>query len=125
MAARAQFASECERLLVAACDLPVAELPHLLGQLREIEATAMARLVTPQQNGHGDANPEPDSLLDIEQTAERLKVSADYLYRHWKELPFARKYDWGLRFNARGIDEYIRQQPASLYTRPRRGGPVR
>lgn len=111
-----QFAEDCdedcERLLAAAATLAVSELPRLLGRLREVEATAMMRLATPPPNGHATA--EHDSLLDIEhdvmldskQAARRLGVGVQYLYDHWKELPFARKYKYILRFSARGIEEY-------------------
>jgi hypothetical protein len=33
--------------------------------------------------------PVEDRLLDITEAAEILKTTKDYLYRHWRELPFA------------------------------------
>lgn len=83
---------------------PLQELPRLLGQLREAEAAAMARLCSVAQ----PANREPEQLLDVEEAAKRLNTSTDYLYRHWKKLPFARKEAWGLRFSASGLNAYIR-----------------
>lgn len=83
----------------------------------------MVRLMATAQPCNGSTHCADERLLDVEEAAKRLEVSKDYLYRHWKKLPFARKYDWGLRFRARGVDEYIRQQAPPLYTRPRRGGP--
>lgn len=51
-----------------------------------------------------------DKLLNIEEAAERLNVSEDWLYHHWKKLPFAVKLAKKLlRFSAQGIDEYIQR----------------
>ncbi len=116
---------ELQLVLTTVRQGPVEDLPRLLGELREVEAAAMVRLMVPAQSSNGGVGGHhaDEQLLDVEETAKRLTVSEDYLYRHWKKLPFARKYDWGLRFTARGVDEYIRHQASPLYTRPRRGGP--
>lgn len=91
-------------LLAAITNAPVAELPHLLGQLREAEACALRRLyVAP-----APATAQSERLLDVEETARRLNVSEDYLYRNWKKLPFSRKLDFGLRFSESGLNAYIR-----------------
>jgi hypothetical protein len=116
---------ELQLVLTTVSQGPVEDLPRLLGELREVETAAMVRLMTPTQSSNGGVGVHhaDEQLLDVEETAKRLKVSEDYLYRHWKKLPFARKYDWGLRFSAHGVDEYIRLEASPLYTRPRRGGP--
>lgn len=50
-----------------------------------------------------------DRLLNIEEAAERLHVSKDWLYHHWKKLPFAVKIAKKiLRFSAQGIDEFVK-----------------
>ena len=95
-----------EELLSEIQSVPQDQLPHLLGQLRELESVAMARLLSPQPITNDGAG---DRLLTIEQAAERLSTTTDYLYRHWKQLPFARKYPFGLRFSERGIAAYIRR----------------
>jgi predicted DNA-binding transcriptional regulator AlpA len=95
-----------EDVLVEIASLPVAELPHALGQLREAEAAAMARLLVPT----APAPPAEERLLDINEAAQRLGTTADYLYRHWKKLPFARKYPFGLRFSESGLAAYIRRR---------------
>jgi hypothetical protein len=91
-------------LLATISNAPVAELPHLLGQLREAEVSAMRRLYTPST----PAAPQSERLLDVAETAQRLNVSEDYLYRNWKKLPFARKLEFGLRFSESGLNAYIR-----------------
>ena len=95
---------ELQSALSAARQLPPEELPKLLGELEEIRCTAMARL---------SAVPVaalPEELLDVDEAARRLGMSKDYLYRHHARLPFARRIGRSLRFSARGIEDYIRQQ---------------
>jgi predicted DNA-binding transcriptional regulator AlpA len=49
-----------------------------------------------------------DRLLTIEETAAILNTSTDWLYRHWKKLPFAVQLSKKqIRFSARGIEEFI------------------
>jgi excisionase family DNA binding protein len=95
--------NELQTVLMAAQELPAGELPRLLGELEEIRCTAMARLTTPV------AVQRPDELLTVEQAAERLGVSVDYLYRNHSCLPFVRRMGRTLRFSSLGIDEYIGQ----------------
>jgi predicted DNA-binding transcriptional regulator AlpA len=91
-------------LVKLAEETPAAELPHLLGQLREAEATAMARLCTAPPATTSAA----ERLLTVEEAAARLGASTDWLYRHWRQLPFARKLPYGLRFSESGLNAYIR-----------------
>jgi predicted DNA-binding transcriptional regulator AlpA len=52
---------------------------------------------------------EPEVLLTVEQTAERLNMTKDALYRAAKTLPFAVRLGPGqLRFSSAGIDQWIR-----------------
>lgn len=90
---------------------PLIHLPHMLGQLRELEAHALARLCAGSRTME---TARSEQLLDITEAAKRLDASEHYLYRHWKTLPFAQKYGWGLRFSANGIDEYIRRRDMSV-----------
>ena len=54
--------------------------------------------------------PTEERLLTVEEAAKLLHTSKDFLYRHWRQLPFARKLSRKqLRFSPTGIDEYIRQ----------------
>lgn len=89
-------------------DLPIDELPKLIGELESIKAVAWARLIEPSP-----ASQEHDELLDAERAAERLGVSLDYLYRHHRQYPFTRRQGRKLLFSALGIDRYIRQQRGS------------
>jgi excisionase family DNA binding protein len=91
---------ELQSALTVAQQLDCSELPRLLGELEEIKCTALARLTSPTP-----ALPA-DELLTIEQAAERLSLSKQYLYQH-PELPFVRHMGRSLRFSANGISEYI------------------
>jgi excisionase family DNA binding protein len=97
---------ELQVVLGVARELPINDLPRLLGDLEEIRCTAMARLTAPA------GAQRPDELLTVEQAAERLEVSVDYLYRNHSRLPFSRRMGRNLRFSSLGIDEYIRRARA-------------
>jgi predicted DNA-binding transcriptional regulator AlpA len=52
-----------------------------------------------------------DRLLTIDEAAEVLHTSADWLYRHWKKLPFVVQLSpRQLRFSAKGIERYIEEK---------------
>lgn len=96
---------EIQFLLRAAREFPADDLPGLLGEIEVIRYTALARLSPPAYTGSG----QPDQLVSIAEAARRLNVSEDYLYRHWKELPFTRRMGRRLLFSSSGIDKHIRQ----------------
>jgi hypothetical protein len=51
---------------------------------------------------------EEDRLLDVDETAKRLGTSADYIYRHWRKLPFTVRVGSRLRFSTLGLERFIR-----------------
>jgi hypothetical protein len=84
--------------------LPADELPLLLGELEQIRVTALARIAAPA----GEA-PRPDELLDVQQTAARMNVSENYLYRNSRRMPFTRRVGRKLLFSSSGLDSYLRK----------------
>jgi len=91
-------------LLRAVRELPADELPALIGQLEAAKATAWARLTaTAPQVEH-------DELLGVSESARRLGVSEDYLYRHSEDYTFTRRQGRKLLFSAQGIDRHIKQR---------------
>ena len=62
----------------------------------------------------GARQPEParatDVLLTIDDAAQRLSTSRDWLYRHASRLPFAIRNGRQLRFSSEGIARYIRER---------------
>jgi predicted DNA-binding transcriptional regulator AlpA len=99
---------ELEHVLQAAQNLPAAALPELLGDLEQIRVTALARLTTPAL-----AASAPDTLLNVAEAAERLGMSAGYLYRHHSEFPFSRRMGKSLRFSSAGISSYLSNKRVS------------
>ncbi len=93
---------ELQPVLDQARTLATEELPHLIGELREVEAVAMARLTAPAQN-------PPDELLEVREAAARLSISPAYLYRHHKRFPFTRRIGRRLLFSSAGLDSYLKK----------------
>lgn len=93
---------ELESVLIAAQTVSRDELPRLLGDLEEVRATALTRLISPTPI------PTPDMLLDVDKAAERLGMSPDYLYRNHRRFPFTKRMGRSLRFSAQGIERYLR-----------------
>lgn len=71
-----------------------------------LETALATRLMAAEREGvvNSPAEPEADRLLTAQEAAKVLGVSADYLYRHARALPFAVRPTPGtLRFSAQGI----------------------
>lgn len=95
---------ELESALIAARTADPEDLPRLLGDLEEVRATALARLIVPAPSTASDR------LLDVNQAAERLGISRDYLYRNHHRFPFTRRIGRSLLFSADGIEQFIGRQ---------------
>jgi len=93
-----------EALLDAAQTAPADELPRLLGDLEMVRCIAMARLAAP-----ATAQPK-DELLSVQEAAQRLGVSVDYLYRHHREFPFTRPIGRRVLCSSLGIEQFIAQK---------------
>jgi len=96
---------ELQLALAAVKTVPTEELPRFLGDLREIEATALARLTAPVPQPT-----QPDELLDVDAASGRLGVSKSYLYRNQATLPFCRHMGRKLLFSSLGITAYLRHR---------------
>ncbi len=95
---------ELQFVMKFAQELPPADLPNFLGELEVVRYTAMARLMRPDAAQSRDAR-----MLNIAQASQVLGMSKDYLYRNWRDLPFARQIGRRLLFSSAGIDRYIRE----------------
>jgi predicted DNA-binding transcriptional regulator AlpA len=81
------------------------ELPPLLGRLEALKSTLTLRLFSSSTPGASPTG--QDRLLDVKEAAERLRTSADFLYRRARRLPFTVHLGRQLRFSSRGIDTFI------------------
>lgn len=96
--------SELQSVLDSLSAMPTERLPELLGDLAQLQAHCMMRLSAPAPIAQSDC------LLDVKEAAERLGISAQYLYRHSEQFPFTRREGRKLLFSSLGIDRYIAQK---------------
>ncbi len=94
-----------DRLARSVAELPVERIPALVAALSAITGAAVARILE-SPPAEGSCSDHPDENLSIEEAAHRLGVSKDYLYRHAKRLPFARRIGRRLLFSARGLERW-------------------
>jgi excisionase family DNA binding protein len=87
--------------------VPPTRIPALLSQLSAVQSAMAARLVAADR---GEPTSTDDTLLTVDQAAERLGVSKDWLFRRSRTLPFVVRLGRHLRFSNRGIDRYLRSR---------------
>jgi hypothetical protein len=88
-------------------EVPVELVPVLVLRVAGILAALSTRAAQTECIGSEPAG--GDELLDASQTALRLAVSRDWVYRHGKALPFAvRVGHRHLRFSSRGLERWLR-----------------
>jgi len=81
-------------------------IPALMLQLASLQNALAARLLESPQKYAADPA-EPDTLLTAEKAAPFLNVTPHWLYRHWKQLPFARRLSRRtLRFSEVGLRKW-------------------
>jgi excisionase family DNA binding protein len=85
--------------------IPASQIPALLTQLSTLQTAMAARLIAEEK-----VAPQGDNLLTIEEAAARLGVSADWLYRRTRNLPFVVRVGRHVRCSASGLDRFIRSR---------------
>ena len=80
----------------------------LLPLAAALQSALCARILALHQQ---KALPETDYLLNLEEIALRLGKSTRWVRDNLSSLPFARQIGREHRFSARGLDEWIKQQP--------------
>ena len=84
------------------------EITTALVSLAAAAAAVSARLLAV---GSAAAPGNSEGLLDVREAAGRLGMSADWLYRHAKRLPFTRRVGRrALKFDAEGLARWIAAQ---------------
>jgi predicted DNA-binding transcriptional regulator AlpA len=76
------------------------------------------------QNTASRAVPEPDPLLTVEEVAQRLRVTRDWVWDHSSRkapfLPVIRVGDGTLRYRASSVEEFIDQRERLTHLRRKR-----
>jgi excisionase family DNA binding protein len=87
----------------------MAQIAAIQGEYAAIQSSLSAQLVLHGSKALQSA-PENDRLLNVEEAAELLGCSTDYLYRHPPRYHQLEVRDGNaVRFSKRAIDEYIRR----------------
>ena len=87
--------------------VPPRRIPALLSQLSALQGAMAARLISADRDEAASAE---ETLLTVDEAAERLGVSKDWLFRRSRTLPFVVRLGRHLRFSGRGIDRYLRNR---------------
>jgi predicted DNA-binding transcriptional regulator AlpA len=95
-----------------ASQLPADIVETLLGKCSVAQGALVGRLLALRAsgNGQGQAQPDGDRLLSAREAAAKLGTSADWLYRHSRNLPFTIRIGRKVLFSEAGIERYIRQR---------------
>jgi excisionase family DNA binding protein len=88
-------------------NVPPTRIPALLSQLSAVQTAMTARLISADRD---EPTSTEDTLLTVDQAAERLGVSKDWLFRRSRTLPFVVRLGRHLRFSSRRIDRYLRNR---------------
>lgn len=93
--------------LARVASVPPGRIPALLSQLSALQGAMAARLIAADRDEPVSGE---DTLLTVDQAAERLGVSTDWLFRRSRTLPFVVRLGRHLRFSNRGIERYLRNR---------------
>src|SRR5438093_9112196 len=91
-------------------EIPLEVIPAMLIQLAATQSLLAAKLIETAGSRNVANTAESDQLLDVEQAAEKLGVTPDWLYRRSKRLPFAVRLGRALKFSQNGLDRWIRSK---------------
>ena len=84
----------------------------LLAQVVSLQTVLLARALSAPTAKNSQGESTDDQLLTVEEAAQRLSTTPDWLYHHAKNLPFTKKLSpRQLRFSSKGIEKYLRNRP--------------
>ena len=93
-----------------ATELPAPAVIGLLARLATAQSALAARALTLTLEPPAAPPADADRLLTVEEAAQQLAVSTDWVYRRAAKLPFTVRLDGALRFSARGLARYLRRR---------------
>ena len=88
--------------------VPAEAIPAVLGELERLRACLWTRLTAPQREAQAGNPTDGDRLLTAKEAAAKLGTSADWVYRHSRNLPFTVRIGRKVLFSEAGIERYIR-----------------
>src|SRR5579862_3853460 len=94
--------SEFENILAIARTLTVEDVAAFLADLECVRISALGVLMRP-------AAPAPDQNIGVAETAKRMGVSKNWLYRNSAKFKFARRIGRKLLFSSAGLDSYLKK----------------
>jgi len=83
--------------------VPPEAVPDLLAELERVRAALWQRLTAPAL----PPTPAGERLLTVDEAAARCGMSRDWLYRHARTLPFARRVGRSLRFSETALERWL------------------
>jgi hypothetical protein len=107
-------------------ELPSTAIAALLAKCAALQSALAAALLGSRQTPQNAADGE-DRLLTVDETAAKLSVTREWLYRRGKRLGFAVKLSDGtLRFSSVALEAYINgnKVPVIPLTRRRKAAPT-
>lgn len=108
---------QIEYLLSALGELPISELPVLLGELELACATLKLRMLKAQP--HIERQEAHEENVSVSVGAKRLGTSTKFIYRHKDRLPFVRREGRKVLCNSKELDAYIAaRRPATRTKMP-------
>jgi predicted DNA-binding transcriptional regulator AlpA len=111
--------------LVQITDLDVSRLTRahcaaLLAETKSLEGRLLARLLTSDENAAPETNGDGDKLLDVNQAAEMLSVTRQWVYRNGRNLNLVVELGKGtVRYSHAAILAYVRKSAAKSHARKR------
>jgi len=87
--------------------VPPDRMPAMIAALAARIGIASAKILAEPES---QAAAGGDENLSAQEAARRLGVSADYLYRHARQLPFTVRIGRRLLFSARGLEDWNRKR---------------
>jgi predicted DNA-binding transcriptional regulator AlpA len=92
-------------------EVPLGSIPALLSHIASVQHALTTRLLEIPLSNDGHPPTEGETLLKMNQAAEKLGTSPDWLGRNSDKFPFTVRLGRNqLRFSRLGIDRWIRQR---------------
>jgi predicted DNA-binding transcriptional regulator AlpA len=83
------------------------DVPSILARVAAINSAVAIVLAT---GAHSNDATTEDRRLGVNEAAVRLGVTAQWLYRHARTLPFVQRLGRKIGFSARGIGRYLQRR---------------